>query len=823
MNIFKARYLPLLLTPLAAAVGTETALAQQQQESAGPIETVVVTTQFRSENVQDVPVAITAVNAEMLEARSQTNIVQVAAQAPNVQLSAWGQGGGSAMLAFIRGVGQVDFNYALEPGVGMYVDDVYYPNLTGSMVELLDLDRVEVLRGPQGTLAGRNSIGGAIKLYSREPGPTDTGSVTIDAGDYNRVGVRGAADMTLADKLFMRIAGVSRTQDGYVTRLDYKCMNPTSTLPTYSAGDLTNCELGTLGGQSFTGGRVTLLWEPSDTVSLKVIGDLTNTNNESVAQTLLAVNEPTQLTNGWGEGTFIDVDGDLGTTADRVYYSNAFVPYGANRPSNAVVNTPYVTYATFLDPMPSQPTRPFSPTSIDPRSELDQHGISVQLDWDITDQLSLKWILADRKYKDLWAQDTDGSPINQQMLTEALRHDHQTNEIRLTGTAFDDFLDYTVGYFDVDQDGTLEANVNLYYAQLNFVHGPDPTPSTSKAIYAHTALHLTDDLDLTLGLRRTEDKKDYVFHRHNPDGTLPGPCLPPPTSVGDLANEPNCAFFGLDGQTGHFESDRTDYRVALDYHITPNMMVYGQVATGYKVGGINPRPYFIVQIESFDEEELKATEVGLKTVLADGRLRFNAAAFSNNYDNIVLQQDECELPFPPFFGGPCLQPGNVGDGESDGIELEIEAHPTDFLQLDASYSTLNFDYTRTDPSTPVTLDMVTPWTPKSTWSFGIQYDWMLGTGGSFGVRLDSNFVDDVYGDALNAPTNLIESHTVTNARLMWRSADEDWEAALEISNLTDEIYYLNIFDQWTGSSGQVAAGIAPPRMWALHLKRNFDF
>src|SRR5690606_15285393 len=128
--------------------------------------------------------AITAVNSAMMEARSQTNIFEVAAQAPNVTLKPAGAAVGPAMVAFIRGVGQVDFNYALEPGVGVYIDDVYYPTLTGSLVDLLDLDRVEVLRGPQGTLAGKNSIGGAIKMYSRAPTGDGDSSVQATFGSY---------------------------------------------------------------------------------------------------------------------------------------------------------------------------------------------------------------------------------------------------------------------------------------------------------------------------------------------------------------------------------------------------------------------------------------------------------------------------------------------------------------------------------------------------------------------------------------------------------------------------------------------------------------
>jgi iron complex outermembrane receptor protein len=128
---------------------------------------IIVTAQFREQRLQDTPLAITAINAELLEARSQTNIAQIAQQAPNVTLVPGGAVFGASLGASIRGIGQFDFNPAYEPGVGIYVDDVYFPTLTGSVFDLLDLDRVEVLRGPQGTLTGRNSIGGAIKLFSR--------------------------------------------------------------------------------------------------------------------------------------------------------------------------------------------------------------------------------------------------------------------------------------------------------------------------------------------------------------------------------------------------------------------------------------------------------------------------------------------------------------------------------------------------------------------------------------------------------------------------------------------------------------------------------
>ncbi len=203
----------------------------------------------------------------MLEARSQTNLAQITAQTPNVSLRPAGSSSGSALVAFIRGIGQTDFNPSVEPGVGIYVDDVYYSTITGNILDLLDLDRVEVLRGPQGTLAGRNAIGGAIKLFTRKPDGSDDMSVSLTKGEFNRTELKGAAGFTLVeDKLYMRVAGIAKAIDGYVTRLDYACANgspPPGTpggLPTYA--QCFGCELGTEGGQSYTTGACPCVGRP---------------------------------------------------------------------------------------------------------------------------------------------------------------------------------------------------------------------------------------------------------------------------------------------------------------------------------------------------------------------------------------------------------------------------------------------------------------------------------------------------------------------------------------------------------------------------------
>src|SRR5690606_16744713 len=138
--------------------------------------------------------------------------------------------------------------------------------------------------------------------------------------------------------------------------------------------------------------------------------------------------------------------------------------------------------------------------------------------------LSFKSITAIREYESDWAQDADGSPVNSQQLIHRLEHDQSTQEVRLSGIAFDENLEYTPGAFGVEQDGTLGENANLPSAALNDLHGPDETPAQARAVFPNGVYHLTDDLNLSLGVRYSEDEKDYLFRRRSPDGTIPVPC-----------------------------------------------------------------------------------------------------------------------------------------------------------------------------------------------------------------------------------------------------------------------------------------------------------
>jgi iron complex outermembrane receptor protein len=843
-------------------VGTAALGAEENGDGQG-VERIVVTATFRETDVQDTPIAITAVSAAMMEARSQTNVFEIATQAPNVTLKPGNQGIGAGLIAYIRGVGQTDFNLATEPGVGVYVDDVYYSSITGNVLDLLDLERVEVLRGPQGTLAGRNSIGGAIKLFTRAPSGDGDGYVEGTYGSYDRVEFRGGADFTVVeDKLFARLAGVSRSREGFVDQYDFTCLHADA----MAAGLLQNnvgqdCRTGTLGGESYTGGRFSARWLASDRLEVNFSADVINDRSEAQASLLRQASVFDPAFFGFGDVVsstavpiYFDVDEDGLYDADNgnlmwdpgedIGFDNRFVtsgPYaGPGSPGQ------YTTYSNFLNlgqnvvPTQCQFTdgsippflnggckdlNHYKPVNIPPVNHLDAYTFAATIDYEISPNFSLKSITAFRRYENTFSQDTDGSPMNVQSLLQTQEQEQLSQEFRLNGTVFDEMLDFTVGTFWQDRDGTLQARVDLPYTAFDFIHGPDPTPSQTLAFFADGTLHLTDRVDISAGVRQTEDEKDYVFHRHNPDGSdIPNSdaCGPPPWIA---SNPDNCAVAGgpppavaLDGLGAHFESSRTDYRFAVAFDVTDNIMLYGQTSTGYKGGGINARPFVPDQAVGFAPETLTAYEVGVKSRLFDNLARANAAVFFNEYTDIILTRTDC--------GGisasaTCLLPFNAGDSEVQGFEFELEVYPADGLVIDASFSAIDFEYTAISISpSPVTLDMIAPYTPETTWSLGAQYEFNVGGGATLTPRIDASYQSEAYTAPTNDDQSLMDSYTVANARLTWRSPDDTWSASLFSTNIFDEFYWLNLTDQ-TDTAGFGAGAPGRPREYGITVRRNF--
>jgi iron complex outermembrane receptor protein len=248
-------------------------------------------------------------------------------------------------------------------------------------------------------------------------------------------------------------------------------------------------------------------------------------------------------------------------------------------------------------------------------------------------------------------------------------------------------------------------------------------------------------------------------------------------------------------------------------------MGYVQIATGYKAGGNNARPFYPSQLHATEPEELLNYEIGMKSTLWD-QLRLNASAFFNDYTDLQLLVSECTWA-PEYEQTPCASVANVGDAEIKGIELEGVWSPTRAFSLDFSYSRLEFSYKEIDESTGVSIDSAAPFTPENTWSIGAQYTFELGDDmGDLTARLDYAYEDDHYAAALNTRTALIGSKGILNGRLTWRSEDTKWEFTLEGTNLTDKYYYLTLYDLLT-AAGYTSGQPARPRELAFTIKRFF--
>ena len=762
----------------------ESAPATPAAPSGTTVGEVVVTAQFRSQNVQQTPIAITAINAQMLQNRGQTSIEQVANQAPNVSLKPQGAAFGPSLGASIRGVGQYDFNPALEPGVGMYVDDVYYSTLTGSILDLLDLDRVEILRGPQGTLAGQNSIGGAVKLYSKRPDGVEGGYLQATYGGLNRLEARGGVDFALVpDQLFVRLAAVTKHYDGYVTREDYACANPGSGLPNMTSQQ--NCELGKEGGKSYSALRAAMRWVVNDRLELNLIGDYTYDDSENPATTLVHA-----LPLSTAPGPF-GVSPAALTSVNGVAYGPQFIP-----------SNPYVSYASFT--MPAGSSGPLSADALtaSDRSLYKGWGVSGTIDYKLGPDIALKSITAFRGYTTDFAEDNDVSPLPLGLGLEHLTHQQFSQELRVTGKV-GNLIDYTVGGFYFRQKSIYATHQDLWYPGLvlDFL-GDDPVLAHTKAAFANVELHATDKLTLGGGVRYTDEDKDYTYVRVNRDGSS------------------NLIVGPLNGQTGRFQGSRWDWRAVVQYQFTPDFMTYAQVSTGFKGGGVNPRPFVVQQVQPFGPETLTAYEAGFKSQWLDRRLRLNVAAFYNQYKDIQLTLLSC----PQFGGpGPCALPINGGDANVKGVEFETELHPVGALELDGSLSYLKFDYVASslNPSTGITPGMVTPYNPKWKWSVGAQYPIEVGELGSLTPRIDLTHQSEVFSNAINGPLNRIAPYTVGNARITWRNATGGWEVAAEVTNFTNKLYYITTFDLTGAGGGSVGGQPAMPREWSVSVRKNF--
>lgn len=436
---------------LALAAGSMPAAAQgTDQDAASGIEEIVVTARKREESLQDVPISITAFSANDLEMRSLNSLSDVGQFAPNLSFFAHGQTGKTSALVYIRGVGQTDPVITNDPGVGVYVDEVYMGRMQAIDLDLMDLERVEVLRGPQGTLFGRNTVGGALNIVTAKPSGEFGGEVQLTTGRYSRIDGKLSVNLPLVeDKLAIKIAASTRNSDGYGRQLG------------------TGNEMGDTNRLS---GRAMVLWTPSDDVEVLFSIDGTRVREAGPVRAVTEFGEP------------------MG-----VFLLNMFmpVPYG---PAFAT-DSPFTSYAT------------------DPNTNnLDAGGGSLAVTWDNGDW-QFKSITSYRSFDALNGVDPDGSPYAIIDQTDAVEQQQFSQELRFSGEAADGRLNWVFGgyYFWEKADmitpvivfGELYPIIGL---DLSFTWDVD-NKSKSYATFGQASYNLTDKLSLTAGLRYTDEDR----------------------------------------------------------------------------------------------------------------------------------------------------------------------------------------------------------------------------------------------------------------------------------------------------------------------------
>lgn len=739
------------------------------------LEEVTVTARRTSENLQTTPVSVTALTAADIAERGLNNVLDIAKATPDLTIMSGGNYSGKSALTYIRGIGQDQFTYAFQPGVGYYVDDVYYGTVYGSIFELGDISSVQVLRGPQGTLFGKNNEGGAILLSTPEPKGDNSGELEVGYGNYNRIFVKGSFDVPLvADKLSLRVFGASNSMDGYVDRIDYACAHPGesgSLLPTTT---LPGCKDGTEGGDDERSLEGALKWTPTADLSSILRAGLHVDHSEAGADVPIIQNP-------------IPPGSDTGNYNTYVALPLYGIP--VNSPAY-LTGSPFRTYSSYVDPGTGN--------SVPPVNDETFWSVADTTQWSTPWRFRVKNILAYQRYNAEFGNTDPMTPLPTYLEDNILPYHQVTEELDLSGTAFSGRFEWIAGVYYFQSTGTYDGHVELPATVIvepgiladptvfpfapNGVYGlnfdlHDITEAKSRSGFLHGVYHVTDKLGLELGGRYSQDRKsqsfDHTYTASNPANIL--------LAAGTSAYPP--------GAGGETDDNRFDPKVAIQYQWTPNLMTYVSYATGYKAGGINPKPVLATDIVPFKEETLKAYEAGIKSEWLDHRLLMNADAYYSDYTNLQLSEF---LPPPLGDGGTIVI--NAGHARIEGTEADLKAILVRGLSVEANgsylnYKTLSLGGAAGQVGGP-TLTTQPPYVPRWQGSFGASYDHTLGSYGSLTARADWSYRSRVYFDLANTAAGAQGGYGLLNLRLAWTNPSGNWTAAIEVANATDKRYYI---------------------------------
>lgn len=740
------------------------------------IEEVIVTAQKRAESLQDTPVAVSAFTANAMKNKGIENIAEVADFTPNLIFDTTSpiSGLSSGAAVFIRGIGNTDFSLTTDPGVGTYVDGVYMSRSVGGVLDVLDVERIEVLRGPQGTLFGRNTIGGAISITSRKPAEELQGELEMTLGNFDRKDVRASIDIPITEDLRTAFAMSSKTRDGFLDRV--------------LVGD-------EVGDEEQFSVRGTAVYEPNDTWDFQLSLDHTKINEES---------SPT------GAAGFTTAFPD-GTPGGAGVIGYALATFGdiatglADLSQYLVDEDDEKNYATGLS-----------------GTKLEINGASLISNYH-ADNFDLKYTIAHRKTAGQFFSDPDNSPHS---ITEVYNpdydHEQTSHELQITGTAFDGDLQYVAGLYYFEEEGEDNVFVPLFLPtpdlSAGFAAGLSnfaKVDNNSEAAYLQATWALNDIVSVTGGIRHTRDEKTYIYTQYigadiegNPLPFFPG-----------AVNEHGVFTPGLNPLVGDGSGDvtnefeETTFKFGVDASLEDGTLIYYSFSQGFKSGGYVLRYVESVpEPRSFEPETVDAHEIGIKWQGFEDRVRLNTAIFYSDYE-------EVQVTFYDNLGGPVT--ANAGTVEIKGIELELTALLTENLQLDMGYGYTDAEYTEINPiaglSSSIDKSAKLVNTPENTFNIGLEYNIPVNNN-ELSLRVDYSYVDDIHNDSQNSPFLFQESYGLWNASARY-DINESMELVVFVENLEDERYIVSGNSNY--GLGFHSAVYSKPRQYGATFRYTF--
>jgi iron complex outermembrane receptor protein len=812
-----------LISGVAGAQAVPSASADNAAPKAadvGGLEEITVTARYTKENLQNTPVAITAVSQDQLKLANVTNMTSLGAMVPNLYTHPGDADEGGSPVIVMRGVVENDASYAREPAVGIYVDDVYHSTVVGSALNLNDIDHIEVKRGPQGTLSGNASIGGTISIFSKVPQGDDTGYIEATYGSFHKEQIDAAFDVALMSNLFLRVSGSQESQDGYVTLLDFACemyaqgtpqlignyphstpggvaSNGATQLGAYQRG----CKTGSEGGTNQDAVKAMLRWLPQDGLEINYQISYHRNRDEASPELITSITNPYPNSNALIQNYNVAMQQIF-----NIQYDNRFL---------APKGQPYSSYATFCRPGFGGTVVQQAPYEPVPNGycyanamNMDSFDNSLKIDWDVLDKVHMKAIFAASEFEDTTVQNGDESPLGYVLSYFDQPVKQYTAEVRFNGLLFDDkFKWVTGGYYLTSR---AESNGAIGYITDNFTETDTAFKHTASG-FLHGDYAITDRWNVSGGTRFSWDELQY---RLNHPGLI---TVTDPFTV---------------------SANRFDWLASTDYKITDNTMAYFTFATGSRPPGITTIVITAAQLSPYTAEVMHSYEFGLKNEFFDHRVRFNADVFYSDYKSRLATEQGVQClgqPGAPTWAAYQTACNGYANTSSvpwyitvgtpaviEGAEWELTAKPTERLLVSWTGGYNHFKSLVRDPMEPGYNAAGNLQQPEWNMNAGIQYSIPVFGAGDFTPRMDWSYqTRQTFAPNTTIapdPAFNLPAQSIYNASFIFKPTDGKWTATVQVTNLFDKFYYYQLFN---GGAVNVSSNVAPPREFNVRLRRDF--